>query len=185
MNTQLSQKTSSRTFQTNISLSILEIILLTLISAVGVVLHARFRFPLHLPGHWGIIYMGLLFSGRLFSQKKYASSLSSLGAAFMLLMPLGFKDPFMPVMYMLPGLLLDVFYHVFRSKNHHILFVLLLSGIAYMTIPLLRMIISLSTGLFYGSFVGGFLYPLFMHFAFGAIGGLIALGIFSFMTQKK
>jgi hypothetical protein len=184
MNTQLSQKTSSRTFQTNISLSILEIVLLTLIGAVGVLLHGRYRFPLHIPGHWGIVFMALLFSGRLYSQKKYASSLSSIGAAFMLLLPLGFKDPFMPVMYMLPGLLLDIFYFIFKSKNHHFIFVGLLSGIAYMTIPLIRMIISLVTGLFYGSFAGGFIYPLIMHFVFGAAGGLIALSVFSILKKK-
>jgi hypothetical protein len=185
MNTQLSQKTSSRTFQTNISLSILEIVLLTLIGAVGVLLHARFRLPLHIPGHWGIIYMTLLFSGRLYSQKKYASSLSSLGAAFMLLLPLGYKDPFMPVMYVLPGLLLDVFYAIFRSRNHHFIFVGLLSGIAYMTIPIIRMIISLATGFFYGSFTGGFIYPTVMHFVFGALGGLLALGIFSLFKKNN
>lgn len=158
--------------------------LLTLIGAIGVVLHARFRFPLHLPGHWGIIYMALLFSGRLFSKKKYASSLSSLGAAFMLLLPLGFRDPFMPLLYMAPGLLLDVFYAVFKSKNHHFIFVALLSGIAYMTIPIIRLILSLTAGIFYGSFAGGFFYPLIMHFAFGAAGGLIALGIFTLIKKK-
>jgi hypothetical protein len=128
--------------------------------------------------------MALLFSGRLYSQKKYASSLSSLGAAFMLLLPLGFKDPFMPVMYMLPGLLLDVFYSVFKSKNHHFIYIGLLSGIAYMTIPLIRAILSMVTGLFYGSLVGGFFYPIAMHFAFGASGGLIALGVYSLFRKK-
>ncbi len=184
MSTELSQKTSSRAFQTKIAANVAEIVLLTLIGAVGVLLHARFRFPMHLPGHWGIVFMALLFSGRLFSQKKYASSLSSLGAAFMLLLPLGFRDPFMPVMYMLPGLLLDVFYAVFKSKNHHFIFVGLLSGIAYVSIPFIRMIISLATGMFYGSFVGGFVYPLIMHFVFGALGGLIALGAFSLIKKK-
>ena len=184
MNTQLSQKTSSRTFPTNISHSILEIVLLTLIGAVGVVLHAHFRFPLHLPGHWGVVYMALLFSGRLFSKKKYASSLSSLGAAFMLLLPLGFRDPFMPVLYMAPGLLRDVFYSVFRLTNHHLIFVGLLSGIAYMTLPVLRLILSLTAGIFYGSFAGGFWYPMVMHFVFGATGGLIALGVFTLIKKK-
>lgn len=184
MNTELSQKTSSRTFRTSISLSVLEIVLLTLIGAVGVLLHAKFRFPMHIPGRWGILFMALLFSGRLFSRKQYASSLSSMGAAFMLLLPLGYKDPLMPVMYILPGFILDVFYFVFKSKNKHFLFIALLSGFAYMTIPLIRMVISLSTGLFYGSFVGGYFYPIIMHFIFGAIGGLIALGIFTFFRKK-
>jgi hypothetical protein len=184
MNTELSQKSSSRTFQTNITLSIAEILLLTLIGAIGVLFHAKFRLPLHIPGHWGVVYMALLFSGRLFSQKKYASSLSSIGAAFMLLLPLGFKDPFMPVMYMLPGLCVDVFYALFKSKNHHFIFIGLLSGIAYMTIPLIRLFISISTGMFYGSLATGFLYPVFMHFVCGSIGGLIALGAFKIIKKK-
>lgn len=184
MNTELSRKSSSRTFQTNITISIAEIALLTLIGAIGVLLHARFRFPLHMPGHWGLVFMTLLVSGRLFSQRKYASSLSSIGASLMLLMPLGFRDPLMPVMYMIPGLLLDVFYFVFRSKNQHYLFVGLLSGIAYMTIPLIRMAISLVTGMFFGSFAAGFFYPILMHFVFGAIGGLIALGAFTLIKNK-
>ena len=103
----------------------------------------------------------------------------------MLVMPLGFNDPFMPVMYMLPGLLLDVFYSLFRSKNHNIIFVALLSGVAYFTIPLIRMIITLATGFFYGSFIGGFVYPIIMHFVFGAIGGMIALGAFSLIKKKN
>ncbi len=185
MNTELSQKSLSRTYPTKLTLSILEIIALMSIGAVGVLLHAKFRVPLHLPGHWGVVFMAMLFSGRLFSQRKYAASLSSIGAAFMLVMPLGFKDPFMPVMYMLPGLLLDVFYSLFRSKNHNIIFVALLSGVAYFTIPLIRMIITLATGFFYGSFIGGFVYPIIMHFVFGAIGGMIALGAFSLIKKKN
>jgi len=165
-------------------LTILEILLLTLIGAVGVLLHAKFRFPLRLPGHWGIVYMALLFSGRFFSKKPYASSLSSIGAVAMLLLPLGFKDPFMPVLYILPGFLVDIFYRVFRTKNQHVVLVALLSGFAYMTIPVVRLFISMFTGFIYGSFISGFLYPLVMHLVFGAAGGLMALGIFKLIKRK-
>ncbi|MEI6123487.1 MAG: hypothetical protein WCQ95_07640 [Bacteroidota bacterium] len=184
MNTELSQKNVSRSYPTNIAFSLLEFVLLTGIGAIGVLIHAKFRLPLHIPGHWGIVFMTLLFSGRLFSQKKYASSLSSLGAAFMLLMPLGFKDPFMPVIYMLPGLFLDVFFNIFKSKNKHIVFVVLLSGLAYVTIPFIRIIITLVSGFFYGSFINGFMYPIIMHFLFGAAGGLIAWGAFTLIRKK-
>ena len=78
MNTELSQKSLSRTYPTKLTLSILEIIALMSIGAVGVLLHAKFRVPLHLPGHWGVVFMAMLFSGRLFSQRKYAASLSSI-----------------------------------------------------------------------------------------------------------
>lgn len=184
MNTQLSQKNISSTYPTKVLLTVLEILLLTLIGAVGVVLHAKFRFPLRLPGHWGIVFMALLFSGRFFSKKPYASSLSSIGAVAMLMLPLGFKDPFMPILYILPGFIVDVFYHVFSTKNHRVVLVALLSGLAYMTIPIVRLFISMSTGILYGSFVTGFLYPLMMHFVFGAAGGLVALGLYKLIKRK-
>lgn len=184
MNTQLSQKNISSTYPTKVLLTILEILLLTLIGAVGVLLHAKFRFPLRLPGHWGIVYMALLFSGRFFSKKPYASSLSSIGAVAMLLLPLGFKDPFMPVLYMLPGFLVDIFYRVFRTKNQHVALVALLSGFAYMTIPIMRLFITMFTGVIHGSLISGFLYPLVMHFVFGAAGGMVALGIFKLIRRK-
>ncbi|HNW89047.1 MAG TPA: hypothetical protein PKN48_05250 [Bacteroidales bacterium] len=178
MNTLLSPKTVSKAFPTKVIITIAEIILLLGIGALGVVLHARFRFPLRIPGHWGVVYMALVFSGRLFSKKPYASSLSSVGAASMLLLPLGFSNPFMPVLYVLPGFLVDVFYKLFSAKNKTVVFTALVAGLAYMTIPLIRIIISLTTGVAFGSFLSGFYFPLIMHFVFGACGGLIALGFF-------
>lgn len=183
MNTELSQKSISKSYPTKVLLTILEIILLIGIGAVGVLLHAKFRFPLRMPGHWGLVYMALLLSGRFFSKKQYASSLSNIGAVAMLLLPLGFKDPFMPVLYVIPGFVVDIFYRVFQKKNHNIIFVVLLSGLAYMTIPLCRIIISLTTGVFYGSFITGYFYPVIMHFVFGACGGLLALGVVTFLKK--
>lgn len=185
MNTELSQKSISKTYQTKVLLTILEVALLILIGSIGVLLHAKFRVPLKMPGHWGVVYMALLFSGRLFSKKPYASSLSSIGAAAMLLLPLGFKDPFMPVLYLFPGYLVDIFYNLFKAKNYHVVFVALLSGFAYMTLPLTRMIISLATGAVFGSFVNGYFYPFVMHFVFGMIGGLIGLSIFRLIKRKQ
>ncbi len=183
MNTLSSPKTVSKAFPTNVIITLAEIILLFGIGALGVFLHAKFRFPLRLPGHWGLVYMALVFSGRLFSKKPYASSLSSIGAASMLLLPLGFKDPFMPVLYVLPGFLVDIFYNVFSNKNKHFVFVALLAGLAYMTIPLFRLVISMVNGFVYGSFISGYIYPFIMHFVFGACGGLAALGIFLFIRK--
>ncbi len=185
MNTELSQKSLSRTYPTKVALRILEILLLTGIGAVGVLLHAKFRFPSHLPGHWGIVFMALLFSGRLFSQQKIASSFSSIGAVGMLLLPLGFTDPFIPIMYMFIGFLVDIVYGFFKTKNQHIIFIALLSGVAYSLIPIIRMIISLSVGFSFGTFATGFMYPLVMHFVFGSLGGMIALGAFTLFKKKN
>ena len=89
-----SQRIISKVFPVKLAADITEFILLAGIGAAGVLLHSYLRMPLKLPGHHGVIYMALLLSGRLISNKKFASSYSSIGAAAMLLIPLGFKDPF-------------------------------------------------------------------------------------------
>jgi hypothetical protein len=177
-------KSISRAYPTKILLDVSEIILLAGIGAAGVLIHAYLRIPLKLPGHHGVIYMALLLSGRLISKKNFAASLSSIGAAAMLLIPLGFKDPFMPVIYLFPGFIVDIFFNSFKTIRPKVILLALVCGLAYMTIPVTRIFITLSTGFPYGSFITGFFYPLFTHFIFGFAGGLIPAGI-QFFTRKK
>lgn len=172
MNGNLYQKTISKASPVSAYYNIAEIILLSSIGAIGVLMHAYLRFPLNIPGHMGILYIALLFSGRLISKKPYASSLSSLGAAFMLLFPLGFHDPFLPLIYFIPGLIIDFAYKYSDKMVVKIIF----AGIAYSMIPLTRLLISMFTGMVYGSFVKhGFFVPIFSHFAFAIAGASIAL----------
>ena len=178
------QKSISKAYPTKLLNDITEFILLAGIGAAGVFLHAYLRIPLKLPGHNGIIYMALLFSGRLISNKKFASSYSSIGAAFMLLIPLGFKDPFITVTYLFPGFIVDLLYNNISFFRKNIFFTALICGLAYMSIPITRMAITLITGFPYGSFINGFLFPVFTHFIFGFIGGLIPSGIKMFHKKK-
>jgi len=185
MNTKLSQRTSSKSLALEVSKHIAEILLLIGIGMIGVLLHAKFRIPLKLPGHHGIIYMALLISGRLLSKKPYAASLSSVGAALMLMFPLGFKDPFMPLIYLLPGFITDLGM-VFGKKNKMNLFLIaIVCGLSYMTIPLSRIIINVTTGFPYGSLLTGFLWPTFTHFVFGAVGGLAGTSLVRVFRKNK
>lgn len=187
MNSKSYQESISKTFRVKLALKIAEILLLILIGVVGVLLHAKFRIPLKLPGHWGLVYMALLLSGRMFSNIKFAGSLSSIGASLMLLFPLGFKDPLMPLLFLIPGFLIDIYHNAFIKIKIKINFILLgiVCGLAYATIPALRIVFSLTTGWFYGSFVNGYIYPLVLHFVFGALGGMVAMGIFYLIKIKK
>jgi len=178
------QKITSKAFPTSIGFQITELILLAGIGALGVLIHAYLRTPLKLPGHNGVFYMALLLSGRLLSNKKFASSYSSIGAAFMLLLPLGFKDPFMPVIYFFPGFVVDFMYNQFKTFRTHPLLLATICGLAYFTIPLTRIVIQTFTGFPYGSLTGGFIYPFITHFIFGFTGGLIPAGI-SFLKKRK
>lgn len=174
MNTNSSQKTISSALVAKVGLTVLEVLALLGIGMIGVLMHAKFRIPLRLPGHQGVVYMALLVGGRLLSKKPYASSLSSVGAALMLLFPLGFKDPFMPLIYLLPGFITDIGWRWIGSghKRPNIWLLAVICGISYMTIPLSRIIITTLTGFPYGSFINGFLWPTFTHLVFGFFGGL-------------
>jgi hypothetical protein len=180
-----SPKTISKAFPISVSTQVAELILLAAIGAVGVLMHAYLRIPLKLPGHHGVFYMALLISGKLISKKNYAGSLSSIGAAAMLLLPLGFKDPFIPVIYLFPGLIVDVLYYNFRKLQPNVLFLAIICGLAYTMIPITRIFITVITGFPYGSLLTGFLYPVFTHFIFGAIGGSLAAGSFALIKKRK
>ncbi|MFZ4741479.1 MAG: hypothetical protein ACOYLE_09990 [Bacteroidales bacterium] len=168
------------------ALTIAEFMLLFLLGATAIVLHSKLRIPLHLPGRHGIEFMLLLLIGRNISSFRFASSFSSFGVASMLVIPmLGFKDPFMLVIFILPGITIDLFYNTFPKINKNIWLLALAAGFAYALIPISRLIISLSTGFMYESFLGGFLYPLATHFVFGFIGGLGGTALVKAIKNRK
>jgi len=179
METTISQKR-------NLSISIAETIFLFLLGAIAIVFHSKLRIPLHLPGRHGIEFMMLLLIGRSFSSFRFAASISSLGVAAMLVVPvLGFKDPFIAISLILPGLLMDLFYNIFPKLNKNIWMLALAAGLAYALIPISRLLISFSTGYMYASFLGGFLYPLATHFGFGFIGGLGGSALVKAVRKRK
>jgi hypothetical protein len=168
------------------ALTIAEFILLFLLGSLAIVLHARLRIPLHLPGRHGIEFMLLLLAGRSISTFRFATSLSSLGVASMLMIPvLGFKDPFMLGIFVLPGIIIDLFYNSLPKIKDNIWILALVSGIAYAIIPITRILISVSTGYIYESFLGGFMYPFIMHFIFGFIGGLAGSSLVKAVKRKR
>jgi hypothetical protein len=159
------------------------------IGAVAILLHARLRTPLNIPGHHGIEFMGLLLLGRMSSNLRFASTISSLGIGLLLMFPVfGFGDPMMGFNYMLPGLFLDVFYHLGGQRSKKVWFLAIVAGISYITIPFSRLLISSSTGYLYGAFLKhGFVAPFIGYLLFGLSGGLLGTGaskIFNKLTSK-
>jgi hypothetical protein len=170
----------------SLALSIAEFIFLFLLGATAIVLHSKLRIPLHLPGRHGIEFMMLLLIGRSVSSFRYASSISTLGVSAMLVVPmLGFTDPFVAVNFILPGIAIDLCYNIFPKIHKNIWLLALSAGIAYALIPISRLLISLSTGYMYASFLGGFLYPLATHFGFGFIGGLGGSALVKAVSKRK
>lgn len=175
---QLTRTSSAESLKLTIPLW-LEYLLLFGIGIMAILLHARLRTPLNLPGHHGLEFMAVLMAGRVMSRLPWASTISSLGISFVLLFPwFGFSDPFMGINYMLPGFVVDLLFNLTRNYKRQLLVLSLIAGLAYLTIPVSRLIIHFSTGYPYKSFLKhGYLIPLAGYFVFGLSGGLFGSGV--------
>lgn len=164
---------------------LLEVLFLAGIGVAAILLHARFRSPLNIPGHHGLEFMALLLIGRMSSNLRFASTISSLGIGMFMLFPVvGFNDPMMGFNYMLPGLMLDVYYQLGGNLRNKTFFLALVSGLAYLAIPFSRLMISVSTGYQYGAFIKhGYFLPFLTWFGFGLAGGLLGTGISNIATN--
>ena len=186
MNGNVQQKTLSRKFLTNLTIaSLLEIILLFGAGVLAIVLHARLRTPINIPGHHGIEFMAIILAARLSSKIKWASSISAIGIGIFLLFPvLGFKDPMMGFNYMLPCFFVDLAYNFVQNNKYRNVIIAIAAGIGYMLVPLSRLITTFSTGFPYSSFLKhGFITPLATFMLFGLLGGILGTGIY-FITKK-
>jgi hypothetical protein len=164
----------------------LETLLLIGFGALAIFIRAKLRIPINIPGHHGIEVMALIIAGRRFSNLRFASSVSTLTAALLIFIPfMGFKDPFLPAVYIIMGLAIDLIYGAFPKWKENFLFISLLGGLAYLIIPLSRIIITLTTGLPYGSlFKHGFVAPVALHFLFGIIGAAAGVGLVKIFKRK-
>ncbi|MEZ5197725.1 MAG: hypothetical protein R2764_15470 [Bacteroidales bacterium] len=165
---------------------VVEYLILFGIGIIAIMLHARLRTPLNIPGHHGLEFMALLLAGRVASNIKWASSVSSLGIGLVLLFPaFGFTDPFMGINFMFPGIMIDLLYNIRRQHKWHFFELALIAGVAYMAIPVSRMIIHLLTAYPYSSFIKhGYLIPMIFHFLSGMVGGFVGAGLTSSVIKK-
>ncbi len=180
MNGDVRQRPILKAFPTSETLSgVLEVILLFLAGILAIVLHARLRTPINIPGHHGLEFMAIILAARLSSNLKWASSFSALGIGLFILFPvLGFKDPMMGFNYMLPCLFMDLAYFVFSNRKYNKLALSIAAGFGYMLIPLSRLITTTLTGYPYGAFIKhGFLTPITTFLLFGLLGGILGTGL--------
>lgn len=179
MNGNLSQKTISKAYQTNTISLVLEILMLFSLGISAIVIRSYLRIPLGIPGRHGLEFMAILMIARRISKIPFASVIAMIGATTFMFVPfIGIKDPFLPVIYLVMGIVLDVLYFAFKNPANRLAILSLIGGIAYMVIPLSRIGIFLFTGFIDKSFVKvGFIIPILSHFAFGVAGALLGAGL--------
>lgn len=179
MNGKLHQKHILSRSHSSYLTTVLEHVLLIGLGMLAIVLHARLRTPLNMPGHHGLEFMAVLLAGRMSSRLPAASSLSSAGIGLLLLFPvLGFSDPFMGFNYMLPGFFLDLVWNLSSERKHQLLLMIPAAGVAYLMIPLSRLMLSWITAYPYNSFLKhGPVAVLAGYGMFGLAGGVLGSGL--------
>ncbi len=191
MNGTFYQRKISKAFPIEGTLTWWEALLLLSTGALAVVLHQSFRLALGLPGYHGIEWMALLIMGRSFSRFKGAGSLASLGAAGMSILPIwgAQHDPFIWLIYFLPGPIMDLAFKYLPRYASKLWFLAILGGLAHITKPIIRLIITLLSGWSFGTFRYGVVYPISSHLLYGMIGGLlgalVVLGIQRISPKPK
>lgn len=186
MNTKSQTKSISKAFPIDRKQLIVELIILSLLGTLAVVLRAKLRIPLNMPGHHGLEVMAIFIGGRMFSKIPVAGSISSIAAALCMFFPfLGFKDPFLPMIYLFMGISIDILFYVSKKIGTNVLVFALIGGLAYMIIPAIRLLLFSAGAFEYMLFIKrGFIIPFISHFAFGFAGGLTAATIL-FLSRKK
>lgn len=175
----------SKVFPTSRNVIWIEVLLLGFVGILAVVLRAKLRIPLNMPGHHGLEVMALLLLARSNSKISFAASISTFFAALFILFPfMGFKDPFLPLIYIVMGFGIDILYKFYYKVKESVFFFAIMGGLAYTMIPLCRIAIYSLTGYPYSSLIkGGFILPVLSHFIFGVAGAVLAASLI--YTTKK
>lgn len=179
MNGQTSQRTSSGLFPLSLSNSLVRYILLYLIGAIAMVIHARLRLHLGIPGHQGLIYMALMIGASSMLQTRFSGLAFAAGSSTILAFGiLGFANPFIFAEYLFVGIVADVLMNISKSSRYKVLFILLVGALGYGMIPVIRLISTMVTGYQYGAFLKfGFGFTLLSHVVFGMGGAISGFGI--------
>ena len=186
MNTSLLQKSISKVFPNDLAARAAEIIILLAVGMVAVVLHSKLRFPMHLPGKQGLLFVAMVVTARGMSGKGYAASMACLGSATLLLMPgLGFRDPFMAVNYILMGSVMDLVYTTVSKQTSKLWIIAGATGLCWSIIPAFRLLLSHFVQMPMGAFSSGIAFPFITYLTFGLAGGFLSAGILGLMRTKS
>ena len=168
----------SSIFPNRIAGTIAEVLFLFMIGMLAMAIHAKLRIPLQLPGRQGIIFLTLIVLGRGMSRFPFAGTIACVGSATILATAwLGFREPLMPVTYILIGVILDILYLNFRKIMPFVMATALSCAFGWMFIPLIKFIIASFTGLLFTSFRFGLAWPVLTHIIFGLTGGLLGASL--------
>ena len=150
---------------------------LFLLGCIAGLLHVHLRYPLNIPGHHGIEWFALLMFGRCLSNHRFAALILAGGAATSYLVQSPFinlaHDVKPALIFLLTGFCSDIIYRFTTDKIPMILNAGLVSGLAFLSKPLVMYCLYIFTGMKVGMFIKHPDYlPFVSHLVFGATGGI-------------
>jgi hypothetical protein len=174
----LSAKPVSGSSRAKVLPVVLEVARLLALGAAAVVVHLWLRNRLGLgPGHQGTVWIALMMTGRLTSRMRWAAVTSSIGASAMATAAgAALGDPFRWLPYLVAGATVDFGYLASGRWRDRAWLLVPLAALAHATKPLIRVVISYTSGWPYDSLMTGLAYPVATHFGFGMIGAVAAVG---------
>jgi hypothetical protein len=178
-------KTLSRTTKNEILLTAMEAMILFFLGVVAMIIHAKLRIPMQLPGRQGLIFIALLMIGRKTSGLRFSGTLFCLGGAVLQLTgAFGFHDPFLPLIYVLLGLWTDVLFRITSGFDKNLLIIAVSGAAIWVMIPLLRLVLAGFGLMEFGSMRFGPFYPMLTHLVFGFAGGILGYSILKIIEKK-
>jgi hypothetical protein len=151
------------------------LMLLLALGAGVVILEELFRFALKLPGHHGLEAMALLAFARLSCHYRWSASIAAVAsAATAAALGVG-HGALTPVLYLLPGLFIDLGVMLVPAWRRGLLWLPLFAAFGYAAKPVVKWFAMQGIGLEFGSLLNGLAYPFSTHLVFGFTGALVAM----------
>lgn len=183
--TNLLPRNLSKVLPNKTASTLAEIVFLFLLGVIAMIILNLVKLPMHLPGKQGLVFVTLVVTGRGLSGLPYASTVSCTGSAFMILNILHSLNPFGAVTYVFIGIVMDLIYNFTNRFTMKPWIIATASGIAWMFMPVFRLIFSSFADVPMFLFSTGLLYPFLTYLIFGFTGGLAGAGILSLINLKK
>lgn len=170
-----SQERKSDVFESARELSRSRLMLLLALGAGIVLLGEVFRFSLALPGHHGLEAMALLATARLSTNYRWAATIAAMSAAATAAALGAGHGGLVPVLYMVPGLVIDLGVALRPNWRSSLLWLPMFAALGHASKPVIKWIVLQGSSANFGSMAHGLPYPFVTHLLFGFTGAFVAV----------
>jgi len=157
------------------NLGMADVIRLTMFGTLISVSRFVFHFPIGLPGHTSVYWMGLLILGKGLIPKFGAGTIMGIVSGLLaVVFGLGKEGPLLAFKCIVPGALLDILAILFFKKLESIWVGVIIGALISWSKLLTSIVLGVILDIPMVFLVMGFAYATLLHIVFGAAGGVLA-----------